>query len=314
MKKRISIENEKNANLLISYFNKNPEFEKIFFNKYNKRSRLNLTDTTMGPLSKKNKINSFTKKGDFSFTIIKDDILKILINLTHINLSYCEYITDEGLYNLPKTITHINLKGCTQITDTGLANLPKTVTNINLENECWGSKGPQITDAGLAYLKNVITINLKGNSQITNDGLKHLENVKEIDLSGCKKITDAGLAHLKKVEKLNGYLTNLGLSKISKDTVDIDLIGNNNITDKGLIHIENCKKIKLFYCPKITNAGLSHLKSVIDISLPCQITDTGLNNLNLKKVKTIRLRTFDTKTSVEKRIELRQKGTKVILC
>ena len=40
-------------------------------------------------------------------------------------------------------------------------------------------------------------------NEITDDGLAYLKDVQTIDLSYCNQITDSGLIHLKGVDSLN---------------------------------------------------------------------------------------------------------------
>jgi len=64
------------------------------------------------------------------------------------------------------------------------------------------SECEQITDAGLAHLGSVTTLDIRG-CKITNEGLRHLGHVTTLDLSWCKLITDEGLRHLGSVRKLD---------------------------------------------------------------------------------------------------------------
>jgi hypothetical protein len=63
-------------------------------------------------------------------------------------------------------------------------------------------RGPQITDAGLAHLAGIHTLNMRGCTGITDAGLAYLAGIKTLDMSGCPGITDASLAHLAGVQEL----------------------------------------------------------------------------------------------------------------
>ena len=120
----------------------------------------------------------------------------------------------------------------TRVTDAGLARFAK-MKEINL-GYCRAGRLERhnypvnsISDAGLAHLKNVEVINLKGCTWLTDAGLAHLEKVKVINLFGCVEVTDAGLAHLKNVEKI--YLgrcdgvTNAERQRLK--TIGVEVIG-----------------------------------------------------------------------------------------
>jgi hypothetical protein len=53
-----------------------------------------------------------------------------------------------------------------------------------------------ITDADLAHLAGVHTLNLSDCSEITDAGLTHLRGLDAVNLDSCSKITTAGLAEL----------------------------------------------------------------------------------------------------------------------
>ncbi len=63
-------------------------------------------------------------------------------------------------------------------------------------------RGPQITDAGLAHLTGIHTLNMNFCFGITDAGLAHLAGIHTLNMGGCTGITDAGLAHLAGVQEL----------------------------------------------------------------------------------------------------------------
>ena len=81
-----------------------------------------------------------SKKYNFIKTTIKeipdgcqnltDNLLKTLINLTHLNLKFNKIITDDGIKNLTN-LTYLNLRNNKNITDTGLKKLTN-LTNLDL--------------------------------------------------------------------------------------------------------------------------------------------------------------------------------------
>ena len=108
----------------------------------------------------------------------------------------------------------------------------------------------KITDEGLKYLTNAISVNLNGCNQITNEGLKYLTNATSINLKNCRKITDEGLK----------YLTN---------ATSINLSYCYKITNEGLKYLTNATTIYLRRCDQITDEGLKYLTNAttIDLSL-----------------------------------------------
>ena len=76
-------------------------------------------------------------------------------------------------------------------------------------------RNTRVTDAGLARFAKMKEINLgycragrleRHNypvNSISDAGLAHLKNVEVINLKGCTWLTDAGLAHLEKVKVIN---------------------------------------------------------------------------------------------------------------
>ena len=51
---------------------------------------------------------------------IHDNDLKTLTNITHLDLSYCENITNDGLQNLQKSLIELSLVNCPKISSQGV--------------------------------------------------------------------------------------------------------------------------------------------------------------------------------------------------
>lgn len=97
------------------------------------------------------------------------------------------------------TLEHLNV-GYTGVTDAGLHELERfKITWLHLD-------GCQITDAGLARLAGVSTIQwlfLPG-TQVTDSGIKHLAKLKQLktlDLNGCE-VSDESISHLESLRNL----------------------------------------------------------------------------------------------------------------
>ena len=141
-----------------------------------------------------------------------------------------------------------------------LASVP-SLRKVNLK------KCDQITDEGLAHLKNAIEVNLSWCDQITDAGLKHLKNATQVNLSWCRKITNAGLVHL-------------------SNATHVNMEGCRKITDEGLVHLKNATQVNLSWCRQITNIGLKQLTNATHANLTeCpQITAEGIQYLTNKHV------------------------------
>jgi hypothetical protein len=132
-------------------------------------------------------LNSINKFKKLTYTIVSSTLRNKKLeqistnntlqqNLTTLNLSGCNNITDEGLQQLTqlKNLTTLDLSGCKQITDGGLNNL--------------------------AQLTKLTTLDLCGCELITNAGLNNfaqLTKLTTLNLCNCYKITDAGFKSLR---------------------------------------------------------------------------------------------------------------------
>lgn len=114
-------------------------------------------------------------------------------------------------------------------------------------------QGKDLTDAGLANLKNVpglIDLNVAG-TKITDAGLKQIGAITTLERLNLNntKVTDAGLANLKGLKNLN-YL---------------NLYGAEGVTDKGLVHLKGLSKLKALYLwkTKATKDGVKKLETAL---------------------------------------------------
>jgi YHS domain-containing protein len=112
-------------------------------------------------------------------------------------------------------------------------------------------QGKDLTDAGLANLKNVpglIDLNVAG-TKVTDAGLKQIGAITTLERLNLNntKVTDAGLANLK------------GL----KNLVYLNLYGAEGVTDKGLDHLKGLTKLKALYLwkTKATKDGVKKLET-----------------------------------------------------
>jgi hypothetical protein len=109
-------------------------------------------------------------------------------NLTKINLSGCQEISDEGMKELVKLpLKHINV-AYTKVSDVGLKIIATIVTieDLNLV-KC------DITDEGLEEagksLINLTELDIGRCEKVKGDSFVHLKNLKRIDITFCDGIT-----------------------------------------------------------------------------------------------------------------------------
>ena len=123
---------------------------------------------------------------------------------------------------------------------------------------------------------------LDGNYCITDSGLIKIiasRKTSSLELCSCDKITDSAFVSIS-----NGL--------VGIETIDL---GKCNITDITLMKLDGCKKIHLRCCQKITDVGLSALRSCVSLSLydNPHITHRGLMTLldygNLRELHVLQI-------------------------
>jgi F-box/leucine-rich repeat protein 13 len=166
-------------------------------------------------------------------------------NLIHLNISYCENISDTGvelLVQLPMLID-LNLTGC-GITDHGIAILRhhKKLKYLDL------AELPDITDDGISKmangLNNLETINLSGCEGLTDSGVQVLafkcQLLRKVQFAACPSIGDSAAKYISQ-----------GCCCIQQ----IDLSGT-RITDQALRHLtkgcDNLTQIDILSCVHVT--------------------------------------------------------------
>jgi Leucine-rich repeat (LRR) protein len=164
-----------------------------------------------------------------------DKRLNYFTNLTSLDLSFNDIITNDGI------------KGLTKLTSLHLG------MNKN------------ITDNGIKYLTNLISLDLDYNKIITDYGIKGLTNLTSLDLDHNEFITDNGIKCLTKLIEFhlgdNKIIGNNGIKGLTNLTSLYLGWINENITDDGIKSLTNLTSLRLSHNNKITSKMITTLKN-----------------------------------------------------
>ena len=212
------------------------------------------------------------------------------VRIVKIDLHGCD-ITDADLVNLrgANDLAWLDLGDCQKITGPGLDQLWPLVQLRRLVLQ-----GTSIDDAGLgqlAFLSDLESLDVTRCSQITDAGLQHLRflsHLVELRLEDTN-VTDEGVRSIAAhpgpapiesgtprdrrwppTTRASGQLTELSLSY-------------SQVTGEGLgfvKHMSGLEILRLYRCPRISDAGLTHLTSLVGLKqlvITCpRVTDLGL--------------------------------------
>ncbi len=158
-----------------------------------------------------NKLDVDTREVRFSGNITDDQLGMlvrngILSDVSSLDLSHCQNLTDAGLAHLSglTQLTSLDLGGCWRLSNEGMGHLA-VLTQLTSLNLCFCEN---VTDAGLGHLSGLTqltSLNLSGCWRLSNEGMGHLAvltQLTSLDLSWCLDLTDAGLEHLAELTQL----------------------------------------------------------------------------------------------------------------
>ncbi|CAM6096718.1 unnamed protein product [Calypogeia fissa] len=175
-------------------------------------------------------------------------------SLRELDLSYCSYITDNGIVGVTalKNLEVLKLENCRNITDAGLGAIAagcKVLRHLSLR-WCLG-----VTDMGISLLsmncKQLETLDLSY-TEVTAKGLEsitELESLKNLLLMSCNSVDDACLECLKKCRASLRVL---------------DVARCHNVSGQGIRALASgpvsLQQLTLSYCLPITNGLLATLE------------------------------------------------------
>jgi hypothetical protein len=241
---------------------------------------------------------------------IDDDLEEISSakNLTLLNITRFDNITDKGLISLIKNCNHLNylvLSWCNKITDIGII----AITNANLF-ELDISYCNKITNLGfmsIAKCVNLQSLVVGCVDQISDEAMiyviKHCTKLKSIDTHYNNRISDlclqemSTLKYLEKLEMANCHnISSNGISYLVKNCTTLRILNfswSERIDDDAMKHIgEYCDKLEslsIQQCQAITDNGLKQLQRLpnlktLDIRYCYVISDKFVEEL--KSIRT----------------------------
>jgi len=127
-----------------------------------------------------------------------------------------------------------------------------------------------ITDADLAHLTGIHTLNIQGCSNVTDAGLAHLAGIKELIVSHVPKITDVGLSYLADIHTLDitwcPLITDSGIAHL-KGIKHLSMRDIKTVTDDCLVHLQGIRSLDASWCTGINGSGLHHLRGIKSLSI-----------------------------------------------
>lgn len=202
-------------------------------------------------------------------------VLEGLVNITTLDLSCCELLTNQGFSSIScfSDLTFLSLSDCVLLTDDGLIHLSKLIKLkfINFTS-C------TITNlSSLASLVNLTSLDFWFCTELTDHGFSSiscLTNLTFLDIPNCV-LTDDGLSHLSNLTNLT-YLnlfdckcTNLLFLNSLVNLSSLDLGMSNNISNdewKSISNLTKLQQFSIFDCKNISDADYQYLKTLPQLS------------------------------------------------
>ncbi|KAF7662896.1 hypothetical protein LDENG_00223860 [Lucifuga dentata] len=153
-------------------------------------------------------------------------IAQRLCKLNHLNLSYCEKLTDRGFEGLSgSSISSLDISGCNvqdqglmalerihlkklvlascvYVTDIGIENLSKNVSLEHIDMSHCVALSDLAIRALSFYCRGLVTLRMAGCPKMTDMAVHYLTSgakyLQELDVSGCVLLTDRTIRHLER--------------------------------------------------------------------------------------------------------------------
>uniref|UniRef100_A0A915MWZ6 F-box domain-containing protein n=1 Tax=Meloidogyne javanica TaxID=6303 RepID=A0A915MWZ6_MELJA len=190
-----------------------------------------------------------------------------------LSLKGCENVQDNAMSEGCKRLEELNISWCEQITDLGLFYIAKNCNNLktlfckgleNITSNCFANlEMAELRRLSLHSCPNVL-------DETINDIARHCPRLEFLSLSNCKEITDLSL---------------VAISQGCPRLKDIELAGCINLTDAGFIQLsKNCHELERMDleecllitditisnlnngCPNLLSLSLSHCENLTDIA------------------------------------------------
>jgi len=218
-------------------------------------------------------------------------------NVVSLNLSCCNYVTDEDLallmdFKAQNTQLRLLDLSYTQVTDTGIAAISNKCPNLSSVNltGCL-----EITDVSLSFLaqncKKIQNLIVSGCSRISDIGVQLIaqetkHHLRILDLNDCSRISDKALLFLghycPSLSCLRLKNTNITLSVLFKLLARLQLTELNiqslPITDSLLVVLARMqptlKVMDISFCSRVTINGLKHVTEKLEFL--CELHMFGL--------------------------------------
>ena len=230
---------------------------------------------------------------------LQDSFLEQISGIKHINLWSCKGLTNAGIMHLRgKGIKTIDITSCPNLTDE-IAPVFEGITSISIgsnpnltdrvmehfsEVDYFDGSSTQITDAGLAHLKDARVVRVPSCKLITDVGLGHLNSVTHLAISNCPNITNLGLVPLVGLVELRmrtciqPTITNEAFASL-KNLKDLDVTGCVQLTDEMFQYISGIESLTISQT-KLTGSGISTLVNLKQlVAYSSIITDEALASL-----------------------------------
>ncbi|AYV81729.1 MAG: hypothetical protein Harvfovirus56_6 [Harvfovirus sp.] len=224
---------------------------------------------------------------------IKNDEIKMLVNVVSLDTRECTWIRDDGLEHLTNLrslrfghwnqISDFTVFRLTQLTSLSFSN--EIITDDGLDNLTFlkalkfNNNENRITDRGLMKLVNLVSLNMKF-GLISDQALMCLTKLTSLRIYLNDRITDRGVGMLRGLKVLSVgariftppmlNVTDAGI--IGLNLTELDISNNKCITDAAVGTFRNLTSLNIQSNNKITDDAVSVLTNLRSLNL-------GLNNL-----------------------------------